>query len=66
MAEIGKDRLRPLAPEELAAKLALEMLDCAGERRLGDAALFRRAGKIERPSNGKKVSDLMHLHRYYS
>ena len=62
LAEFGEDRLRPLAPEQLAAKLALKLFDRARERGLRDAALFRRAGEIERPRDGQEVSDLIHLH----
>ena len=62
VAEFGEDRLRPLASEQFAAKLALKLLDRARERGLRDAALFRRAGEIELASDGKEVSDLIHLH----
>ena len=54
MAEIREDRLRPLTSEELAAKLALKLLDRSGQRRLRDAALFRRTSEIEHPRDGKE------------
>jgi hypothetical protein len=61
-AEIGEVRARPLAPEQQAAKLVLQLLDRAGERRLRHVALVRRAREVQRPGHGQEIADLMHLH----
>ena len=55
--------MRALAAEQIAAKLAFELADGAGERRLGDVAFLGRAGEIERARHGEEVADLMHFHK---
>jgi hypothetical protein len=55
--------LRPFAPEQLATKLKLKLLNRSGKRGLRDPAFFRSAGEIQRPRNRQEVSDLRHLHR---
>ncbi len=52
----------PLAPEQIAAELALELADGAGEGGLGDVALLGGAREIERSRHGEEVADLMHFH----
>ncbi len=52
----------PLAPEKIAAQLALKEFDGARQRRLGDVAFFRRAGEIQRPRNRQEISHLVHFH----
>ncbi len=62
LAELGELSLRALAPEQIAAELALELADGAGERRLGDVAFLRGAREIEHPRHGEEIADLMHFH----
>ena len=47
LAELGELGLRPLAAEQIAAKLAFELADGARERRLGDVAFLGGAREIE-------------------
>ena len=46
-AEVGQVGEVPLAPEQETAELLLELLDGAGQGRLGDVALLGRAGEVE-------------------
>ena len=62
LAKLGELGLRPLAPEQIAAKLAFELADGAGEGGLGDVALFGGAREIERTSHREEVADLVHFH----
>ena len=52
----------PLAPEQIAAKLAFELADGARERGLGNVALLGGAREIESSRHGEEVADLMHFH----
>src|SRR6266852_2221196 len=61
LAEIGHLRVGPLPSKQVAAKLAFELLDRAGKRRLRDMALFCRSREIERLGNRQEVADLMHF-----
>ena len=63
LAELGELRLRALAPEQVAAELALELLDRARQRGLADIALFGAAGEIEVLRDREKIPHLMHFHR---
>ncbi len=62
LAELGELGLRPLATEQVAAKLALELADGAGERGLGNVTFLGGAREIERPRHREEVADLMHFH----
>ena len=62
LAEFGELCLRALAPEQIAAKLAFELADGAGERGLGDVALLGGAREIERARHREEVADLVHFH----
>ena len=62
LTKLGELGLRPLAPEQIAAELALELADGAGERGLGDVALLGGAREIERARHREEVADLMHFH----
>ena len=62
LAEFGQLGLRSLAPKEIAAKLAFELLDRARERGLGNMAFFRGAREIQRLGDREKIADLMHFH----
>ena len=55
-----------LAPEQEPAELLLELLDGAGQRRLGDVAVLGGAGEVERLAHREEVADLVHLHRGHS
>ena len=62
-AEVGQVGEMALAPEQEPAELLLELLDRAGQRRLGDVAVLGGAGEVERLAHREEVADLMHLHR---
>src|SRR5262249_24990090 len=62
LPELGQLRLRPLAPEKVPAQLTFELLDGAGERRLGNVALLGRLGEIQLTDRGKEISALVHFH----
>src|SRR5581483_9114703 len=62
LAEWREHDTRPFAPEKIAAQLALKEFDGPCQRRLGNVALFRRAGEIQRPCNRQEVSYLVHFH----
>ena len=62
LAERRQHGARPLAPEQVAAKLAFQQLDRARQRGLRDVALLRGAREIERARDRQKVSDLVHFH----
>jgi hypothetical protein len=55
--------LRPLAAEQIAAKLAFELAYGAGEGGLSHVTFLRRAREIECARHGKEVADLMHFHK---
>src|SRR6201989_2308357 len=61
LAELG-ELGRPLAPEQVAAKFGLELLDRARQRRLRHVALVGGAGEVERARYREKIPDLMHFH----
>jgi len=63
LAEIGQAGEVALAAEQLAAKLLLEPLDRARQRRLGNVALLRRPREVERARRTEKIADLVHFHR---
>ena len=62
-AELGQMGVAALAVEERPAKLMLELLDGAGQRRLADVAALRRAREIELARERDEIADLLHLHR---
>jgi hypothetical protein len=62
--ELGQVRVRPLAVEERPAELALEKLDCPGQRRLRDVAALGGAGEVQFLSDREEVANLVHLHRF--
>src|SRR5687768_16853516 len=62
LAELGQLRGRALAPEQVAAKLGLELLDRPRQRWLRDVALVRGAGEIQYSRHRKEISHLMHFH----
>ena len=62
LAEFGQLRRRPLASEQVAAELVLELLDGARQRGLRDVAFLGGAREIQQPRDREEVSDLMHLH----
>jgi hypothetical protein len=62
VAKLGQLGLRPLASEQVAAQLALELLDCAGQRGLRHVAFVGCLGEIQLPDGGQEISNLMHLH----
>jgi hypothetical protein len=51
-----------LAPEQQSAELLLELLDGAGQGRLGDVALLGGARKVQGLADCEEVADLMHFH----
>jgi hypothetical protein len=55
--------LRPLAAEQIAAKLAFELAYGACERGLGHVTFLGGAREIERARHGEEVADLMHFHK---
>ena len=61
-AEVGQVGEVALAPEQEPAELVLELLDRAGQRRLGDVAVLRGAGEVQGRADREEVADLMHLH----
>src|SRR5262249_8581027 len=62
LAELGQLRLRPLAAEQVAAELLLELLDRAGERGLRDVTFLRSLGEIQLADRRQEISDLVHFH----
>ena len=62
LAEFGQLRGRPLAPEQVAAQFGFELLDRAGQRRLGHVAFVGGAREIEQPCDSEKIPDLVHFH----
>ena len=62
LSEFGELRRRALAPEKVATQFRLELLDGAGQRRLGDVALIGPAREIQRPADRHEIADLMHFH----
>ena len=62
LAELGQLGMWPFAAEQIAAKLAFELTDGAGERGLCDIAFLGGAREIERPRYSEEVADLMHFH----
>src|SRR5215831_11801828 len=53
---------RTLAPEKIAAKLALQLLDGPRQRRLRHIALVGRAREVEDVRDREEIPDLMHFH----
>jgi hypothetical protein len=51
-----------LAPEQVAAKLSLQLFDGAGQRWLRHIAFIGSARVFERPRDREKIPDLMHFH----
>jgi len=60
--KFGKLRVRALPAKQIAAQLLLELPDGAGQRRLGDVALLRSAGEIQRARYRKEITHLVHFH----
>src|ERR1044072_4968385 len=54
--------IAPLAVEERAAKLVLELLDGTSQSRLADVAPVGRTGEIELVGKRDEIADLLHLH----
>src|SRR6516164_2602676 len=50
------------AVKKRAAQFSLQLLNCTRERGLRDVALFGRAREIQFLRDGKKITDLVHLH----
>src|SRR5271167_592881 len=61
LPELGQLR-RPFPAKQVAAKLGLQLLDRARQRRLRHVALVGGAGEIEHPRYRQKIPDLMHFH----
>jgi hypothetical protein len=53
---------RTLAPEKIAAKLALQLLDGPRQRWLRHIALVGRAREVKRVCDREEIPDLMHFH----
>src|SRR6516164_7187220 len=62
LAELGQLGLGSFPPKQVAAQLALELLDRAGQRGLRDVALLGCLGEIELAHRRQEISDLMHFH----
>src|SRR5262249_48832146 len=62
LAELSQLRLRPLAAEQVAAELLLELLDRAGQRGLRDVTFLGSLGEIQLADRRQEISDLMHFH----
>ncbi len=62
LAEIGKVGAASLASEEQPAELALDLLDCPGQRRLGHVHALGGSGEIECLAYRQEIADLMHFH----
>jgi hypothetical protein len=60
--KLGHLRGWPLTPEQVAAEFSFQLLDRPRQRRLGYVALVGGAREIQRPRDGKEVSNLMHFH----
>jgi hypothetical protein len=61
LTELGQSG-RTLAPEQVTAKLGLQLLDCPRQRRLCHIAFIRSTREIERPRDREEISNLMHFH----
>ncbi len=55
-------RVSALAVEQWPAKLVLELLDRARQRRLADVALLRGTREVQRAREGDEIADLLHFH----
>src|SRR6516165_3485345 len=62
LAEVGEVREIALPVKKRTAEFSLQLLNRARERGLRNVALFSRARKIQVLRDGKKVTDLVHLH----
>lgn len=62
MAQIGEAHGAAEAIKEAAAEFGFEFLDLLGERRLGDVAFFRGAGKGGGVGDGAEVAELVEFH----
>jgi hypothetical protein len=60
--ELGQMGVGPLAMEQRPAELGFQLLDLAGQRRLGDVAPLGRAREVQRARQGQEIADLLHLH----
>jgi len=54
LAELGHDRARALAPEQITAEFFLELANRARQRRLGDIALLGCTREIQRTRDRRK------------
>ena len=61
LAELGQS-CRTFAPEQIAAKLGLQLLDCPGQRWLRHITFVGSAREVERPRDREEIPDLMHFH----
>jgi len=61
-AEIGHDRVRPLAPVQVAAEFVLQLADRARQRGLRDIALLGGTREVQRAGDRQEVTDLVHFH----
>src|SRR6516162_480773 len=62
LAEVGEMREMAFAVKKRAAQLSLQLLNRTRERGLRNVALFSRAREIQFLRDGKKITDLVHLH----
>ncbi len=62
LAKLGEPHLLAFAVKQRPAQLRLELLDRAGQRRLGDIALLRRPREARRLAHRQDVTHLMDLH----
>src|SRR5207244_364308 len=64
LAEFGELCGGPLAPEQVAAQFAFELLDGARQRWLGDVAFIGGPREVQRSGDGQEVTNLMHFHKF--
>ena len=61
---LGGQMLLPVeGVKQLHAQLLLQLLDCDGQRGLGDGKTLRGAGEAALLYNGHKIGDLFDIHR---
>src|SRR5262245_15993868 len=60
--EVGKVREMAIAVKKRTTQFSLQLLNRTRERGLRNVALFSRAREIQFLRDGKKVTDLVHLH----
>ena len=62
LAEFCQLCMAPFAMEQRTAKLFLQLLDRAGERRLGHVACLGCTGEAQGPGKLNEISDLIEFH----